>query len=59
VSFELVAPTHVNVLRDFLSEVDLTLAGLDDLDDPKVRLSIERDVDGCIIGSTGYELSPD
>jgi hypothetical protein len=46
-------------LRDFLSEVDLTLAGLDDLDDPKVRLSIERDVDGCIIGSTGYELSPD
>jgi hypothetical protein len=56
VSFELVAPTHVNVLRDFLSEVDLTLAGLDD---PTVRLSIERDVDGCIIGSTGYELSPD
>jgi hypothetical protein len=56
VSFELVAPTHVNVLRDFLSEVDLTLAGLDD---PAVRLWIERDVDGYIIGSTGYELSPD
>jgi N-acetylglutamate synthase-like GNAT family acetyltransferase len=56
VSFELVTPTHVNVLRDFLGEVDLTLAGLDD---PAVRLWIERDVEGCIIGSTGYELSAD
>ena len=56
VSFEPVAPIHVNVLRDFLSEVDLTLAGLDD---PAVRLWIERDVDGRIIGSTGYELSSD
>jgi N-acetylglutamate synthase-like GNAT family acetyltransferase len=56
VSFEPVEPNHVGVLRDFLSEVDLTLAGLDA---STVRLWIERDADGGIIGSTGYELSAD
>jgi ribosomal protein L31E len=55
VPFEQVAPTDVDLLREFLSEADLTLAGLDVA---TVRLWIERDVDGSIIGSTGYELSP-
>ncbi|MEO7017782.1 MAG: GNAT family N-acetyltransferase [Leifsonia sp.] len=54
--FEPVTPIDVRVLRDFLSEVDLTLAGLDA---PTVKLWIERAADGCIIGSTGYELSTD
>jgi len=43
-------------VREFLDEADLTLAGLGA---PSVRLWIERDVDGSIIGSTGYELSAD
>ena len=43
-------------MREFLDEADLTLAGLGA---PSVRLWIERDVDGSIIGSTGYELSAD
>ncbi|MBG0741812.1 GNAT family N-acetyltransferase [Paeniglutamicibacter antarcticus] len=55
-SFEPVTPTDVGVLRDFLSEVDLTLAGLDA---PTVKLWIERGIDGCILGTTGYELSAD
>jgi N-acetylglutamate synthase-like GNAT family acetyltransferase len=54
--FEPVTPSDVGELRDFLSEVDLTLAGLDA---PTVKLWIERGADGCIIGSTGYELSAD
>jgi N-acetylglutamate synthase-like GNAT family acetyltransferase len=54
--FEPVTPTDVGVLREFLSEVDLTLAGLDA---PTVSLWLERDANGCIIGSTGYEMSAD
>ena len=43
-------------IRAFLKEADLTLAGLDD---PAVRLWVERDAEGRIIGSTGFELSAD
>ena len=43
-------------LTSFLGEVDLTLSGLDA---PTVRLWVERDGHGAIIGSTGYELSED
>jgi N-acetylglutamate synthase-like GNAT family acetyltransferase len=51
-----VNPSDVDDLRGFLDEMDLTLAGLDD---PTVRLWIERELGGTIIGSTGYEASPD
>ena len=54
--FTQTAATDVDVLRDFLGEADLTQSGLDA---PTVRLWTERDADGSIIGSTGYELSPD
>jgi N-acetylglutamate synthase-like GNAT family acetyltransferase len=43
-------------LTAFLQKVDLTLSGLDA---PSVRLWLERDEDGEIVGSTGYELSGD
>jgi hypothetical protein len=56
VSIEPVAQTDVEALRDFLSEIDLTLAGLEA---HTARLWIERDASVCIIGSTGYELSAD
>ena len=46
----------VEPLTAFLREVDLTLSGLDA---PSVRLWIERDVRGAIVGSTGYEISGD
>ena len=49
-------PQHVPALTAFLSEVDLTLSGLDV---PSVRLWIERDELGAIVGSTGYEVSGD
>jgi N-acetylglutamate synthase-like GNAT family acetyltransferase len=51
-----VTPDDVDALRVFLGEVDLTLAGLDA---PTVRLWIEQDASGAIVGSTGYELSAD
>ncbi|WP_082475184.1 GNAT family N-acetyltransferase [Frigoribacterium sp. Leaf263] len=51
-----VSPADVDDLRAFLVEADLTLAGLDD---PAVRLWIERDAAGTIVGSTGFELSVD
>ena len=51
-----VTPSDVDDLRGFLDEMDLTLAGLDD---PTVRLWIERELGGTIVGSTGYEASPD
>ena len=54
--FKQVAATDIDELRDFLGEVDLTLYGLDA---PTVKLWTEHDPDGSIIGSTGYELSPD
>lgn len=51
-----VSPKEAELLRSFLHDADLTLAGLDDR---AVRLWIERDSDGTIIGSTGFELSED
>ncbi|MFS0868141.1 GNAT family N-acetyltransferase [Microbacterium sp. 179-B 1A2 NHS] len=49
-------PADVEALTAFLSGVDLTVSGLDA---PSVRLWIERDGSGAIIGSTGYEISAD
>lgn len=46
----------IEALTAFLSEVDLTLSGLDA---PSVRLWIERDERGAIVGSAGYEISDD
>ena len=46
----------VEALTAFLSEVDLTLSGLDA---PTVRLWVERADAGAIVGSTGYEISSD
>lgn len=40
----------------FLRDADLTLAGLDA---PGLRLWLERDADGRVVGSTGYELGDD
>lgn len=48
--------SDIEGLTAFLREVDLTLSGLDA---PGVRLWIERDEKGAIIGSTGYEVSAD
>ena len=50
------SPADVEALTAFLSEVDLTLSGLDA---PSVRLWLERDEAGVIVGSTGYEISSD
>jgi N-acetylglutamate synthase-like GNAT family acetyltransferase len=52
----LVKPDNVGELTSFLSAMDLTLSGLDS---PDVRVWIERDKGGRIVGSTGYELSAD
>lgn len=49
-------PADVEALTSFLREVDLTLSGLDA---PGVRLWLERNDLGAIVGSTGYELSAD
>ena len=46
----------VEALTAFLRDVDLTLSGLDA---PSVRLWMERDESGTIVGSTGYEMSSD
>lgn len=46
----------VQELRAFLTEADLTIAGLDST---VVRVWVERDHDGEIVGSTGYETSTD
>jgi N-acetylglutamate synthase-like GNAT family acetyltransferase len=51
-----VEPADVPLVRDFLQRVDLTLAGLDA---PAVRLWIELDDGGQIVGSTGLERSGD
>ncbi|WP_082008368.1 GNAT family N-acetyltransferase [Microbacterium mangrovi] len=51
-----VTPADIADLRTFLRDVDLTVAGLDA---PTVRLWIERDTSGAVIGSTGFELSAD
>ncbi|MFE5410805.1 GNAT family N-acetyltransferase [Microbacterium sp. NPDC056569] len=49
-------PADAAALTAFLTEADLTSSGLDA---PGVRLWIERDARGAIIGSTGYEISAD
>ena len=46
----------VDAVHAFLAAADLTVAGLDD---PGVRLWIQRDAEGRITGSTGFELSAD
>jgi N-acetylglutamate synthase-like GNAT family acetyltransferase len=51
-----VRPDDVEPLRAFLGAADLTVAGLDE---PTVRLWVERDDAGLVVGSTGYELSAD
>jgi N-acetylglutamate synthase-like GNAT family acetyltransferase len=51
---ERVSADDIDDLRAFLSEVDLTMAGLGE---PAVRLWIERDAAGEIVGSTGFEVS--
>jgi N-acetylglutamate synthase-like GNAT family acetyltransferase len=43
-------------LTAFLGLVDLTTSGLDA---PTVRLWLERDSDGTVVGSTGFESSAD
>lgn len=55
-SVERCGAADVVALRGFLEEADLTLSGLDS---PRLRLWIERDPAGKVIGSTGYELSAD
>ncbi|WAB82464.1 GNAT family N-acetyltransferase [Microcella daejeonensis] len=49
-------PADREPLTEFLDSVDLTRSGLDA---PTVHLWIEYDTSGAIVGSTGYELSPD
>lgn len=55
-SLDRVTAADVGELRTFLSDADLTRAGLDA---PAVRLWVERSVAGSIVGSTGFELSAD
>ncbi len=55
-NLEACRPRDIGALTAFLEGVDLTLSGLDA---PGVRLWIERDEAGAVIGSTGYELSGD
>ncbi|PPH03858.1 GNAT family N-acetyltransferase [Rathayibacter sp. AY1E4] len=56
VNLEQPGPLDIDALTAFLSEVDLTLSGLTA---PSVRLWVERDERGAIVGSTGYEISGD
>ena len=49
-------PSDVEELTAFLSVVDLTISGMEA---PSVRLWLERDERGEVVGSTGYELSTD
>jgi len=56
-----IAPTDADAradLRAFLAAADLTLAGLDS-PSPRLRLWVDRDAIGTVVGSTGYELSAD
>ena len=55
-SLERATPADADVLRDFLTVVDLTLSGLES---ETIRLWVERDAAGAVVASTGYELSPD
>lgn len=56
VDLERCRASDVVALEAFLSEVDLTLSGLEA---PGVRLWLERDAREEIVGSTGYEISAD
>lgn len=56
VGLERCQPEDVDAVTAFLRQADLTLSGLDD---PHVRLWIERDEASDIVGTTGYELSAD
>jgi N-acetylglutamate synthase-like GNAT family acetyltransferase len=47
-------PGDTVTLAAFLRTVDLTTAGLDD---PAVRLWVQRDAAGALVASTGFELS--
>ncbi|PPG15607.1 MULTISPECIES: GNAT family N-acetyltransferase [unclassified Rathayibacter] len=49
-------PADVDAARAFLAAADLTLAGIDS---PSVRLWLERDRSGRVVGSTGWEPSTD
>jgi N-acetylglutamate synthase-like GNAT family acetyltransferase len=51
-----IRPDDVEPLRAFLGAADLTVAGVDE---PTVRLWVERDDAGLVVGSAGYELSAD
>lgn len=55
-SLEQATPADADVLRDFLTVVDLTLSGLES---ETIRLWVERDDAGVVVASTGYELAPD
>ena len=46
----------LEAITAFLEAADLTVSGLDA---PTVRLWVERGIDGSILGSTGFEMSPD
>lgn len=46
----------IDALTSFLAEADLTLSGLDAA---SVRLWLERDAAGQVVGATGFELSGD
>jgi N-acetylglutamate synthase-like GNAT family acetyltransferase len=56
VTYSPVTNDDVQELRAFLSEADLTVAGLDST---AIRVWVERDPEGRIVGSTGYEASTD
>ena len=56
---DLLAPASAHdaaELIEFLTDVDLTLSGLDS---PSVHIWIQRDEAGRIVASTGFELSAD
>lgn len=55
-SLERATPADADVLREFLTVVDLTLSGLES---ETIRLWLGRDATGAVVASTGYELSPD
>lgn len=49
-------PDELADLEEFLRSVDLTVTGLSDA---SVHVWVERDADGAIVGSTGWEVSGD
>lgn len=56
VPFEPASLSDADGLRSFLRDVDLTLAGVEE---PTVRIWVERDGQGAVIGTTGFETSED